>query len=331
MNAPDRLVADLAQRLFADHEDAAGEAPDGPCRADLWAALQASGLTTLADEPDLGSLAELLDMVRQFGRTAARVPLLEALIARRAAQACGWGPWLDGRLVVPWFSPGPVAEVGTPLHGVPHWQEACSLIVIEPERAAWFDLEHAVRTAGTNLAGEPRGTVRLSAAARATAACDGSALQALSAVLRTAAMAGAAERILALALDHARTREQFGRPIGSFQAVQQMLAQLAGQVALVGAAADMAAARLRPHFDMRVAAAAKIVAGEAVVPINELAHQVVAAMGYTRAHPLQRFTRRLWAWRDEDGSEMAWQLRLGRALLTQPDRLWHFVVDLTGA
>lgn len=326
MNAPDRLVADLAQRLFDDHEDGPGEVPTSACHAGLWAALKDSGLTTLADDAELSQLPELMELARQLGRTAARVPLLEALVARRAAHACGWGEWLDQAMVVRCFS----AAAAGRLSGVPHAAQARSLIVIGTEQAAWFDLADAVREPGHNLADEPRDRVALPAAPRAVAACDGRALQALAAVLRTAAMAGAADRILALALEHARTREQFGRPIGAFQAVQQMLAQLAGQVALVGAAADMAAARLRPRCDEAVAAAAKIVASEAVVPINELAHQIIAAMGYTREHPLQRFTRRLWAWRDEDGSEMAWQRRLGQALLRGEEPLWHFVVDVTG-
>jgi hypothetical protein len=46
-------------------------------------------------------------------------------------------------------------------------------------------------------------------------------------------------------------------------------------------------------------------------------------MGFTHEHQLHHFTRRLWAWRDEWGSESYWQRRLGEWLSKQgPDKLW---------
>ena len=42
-----------------------------------------------------------------------------------------------------------------------------------------------------------------------------------------------------------------------------------------------------------------------------IAHQVHGAMGFTREYPLQVFTRRLWTWRDDFGSETQWAEELG--------------------
>ena len=75
-------------------------------------------------------------------------------------------------------------------------------------------------------------------------------------------------------------------------------------------------------------ALAKSRASEAVATVNGVAHQVTAAMGFTREFPLHRFTRRLWAWRDEYGSEHAWHERLGALVLGKGgDGLWPFLVD----
>src|SRR3546814_14171166 len=57
-------------------------------------------------------------------------------------------------------------------------------------------------------------------------------------------MAGAMGQALALSIDHVNTRQQFGRPLGKFQAVQQSLAVTACEVRAVDAAAAALAARL---------------------------------------------------------------------------------------
>ena len=142
-------------------------------------------------------------------------------------------------------------------------------------------------------------------------------------------MGGSLERALEYSLQYANERIQFGRPIAKFQAIQHMLALLAGQVAAAGAAADAAieASCLAP--DEFAVAVAKSRAGEAAGKGAEIAHQVHGAMGYTREHSLHYVTRRLWSWRDEFGNETCWQIRLGRVVAAQgADALWPMLSRL---
>jgi alkylation response protein AidB-like acyl-CoA dehydrogenase len=60
--------------------------------------------------------------------------------------------------------------------------------------------------------------------------------------------------------------------------------------------------------------------------VVELAQQVHGAMGYTHEHRLHHTTRRLWAWRDDYGTERFWQERLGRQVSSLgADALWDFL------
>jgi acyl-CoA dehydrogenase len=70
-------------------------------------------------------------------------------------------------------------------------------------------------------------------------------------------------------------------------------------------------------------AAAKIRVGEAATEGAAIAHQVLGAIGFTQEHTLHRFTRRLWAWRDDFGNESYWAARLGSLVAAKgPDGLW---------
>ena len=71
---------------------------------------------------------------------------------------------------------------------------------------------------------------------------------------------------------------------------------------------------------------AKITAGEAAARGAAVAHQVLAAMGITEEHALHHITRRLWAWRDEGGSERLWSRRIGE-VAQQGGALWPFLTS----
>ncbi|OBG92517.1 acyl-CoA dehydrogenase, partial [Mycobacterium sp. E136] len=99
---------------------------------------------------------------------------------------------------------------------------------------------------------------------------------------------GAAARLLEMTVEYAGQREQFGAPIGSFQAVKHhcadMLVALEGARSLVAAAAE--------GDDDRAAELAAADAFDAAVEITEGAVQVHGGIGFTWEHPAHLLLRR---------------------------------------
>ena len=103
---------------------------------------------------------------------------------------------------------------------------------------------------------------------------------------------GIAESAYALALEYAKTRHQFGRPIAEFQGVQWMLADMSIQLAAARALIYQAAARAGDGFpNKHDAAQAKIFASETAVRVTNDALQIHGAMGYSRNLALERKLR----------------------------------------
>jgi alkylation response protein AidB-like acyl-CoA dehydrogenase len=105
--------------------------------------------------------------------------------------------------------------------------------------------------------------------------------------------------IAAGALEHAvawaKQREQFGRPIGEFQGLQWMLADMQTQLTasrlMLHAAAASRGPNGSPFPDPDLAAQAKIFASEAAIKIVNDALQIFGARGYSREFPLERMAR----------------------------------------
>lgn len=93
------------------------------------------------------------------------------------------------------------------------------------------------------------------------------------------------------ALEFAKTRHQFGRPIGEFQGLQWMLADMAIQLSAARLGIHHAATSADPFPDSLLAAQAKIFASEMAVKVTNDALQVFGARGYSRNLPLERMVR----------------------------------------
>ena len=150
-------------------------------------------------------------------------------------------------------------------------------------------------------------------------------------MLRASQIAGAIGRMLTMSVEYANLRQQFGRPIGRFQAVQQLLAKLAAEAAAAQSAADVAWAALDGGALGHAGMIAKIRTGEAARAATAIAHQVHGAIGVTDEHMLHYFTRRLWEWRLDFGSDGFWADRLGKAVRDDPADLWTFLTTRCGA
>jgi len=148
-----------------------------------------------------------------------------------------------------------------------------------------------------------------------------------AAMLLSAKMAGALQAALDLSVRYARERHQFGKPLASFQAIQQQLAVFAEEAA----AANMAAASAFRAADGGDAtfeiACAKLRANQAARVSTGIAHQVHGAMGFTAEYRLQHLTKRLWAWGSEHGNERYWADRIGARIAARGHE--NFWADLT--
>lgn len=313
----------LAQmdRLFGDHIDrqllAAVEAGAWPTA--LWEAVEAfglpDGLTVPAEEGGLTFL-QAGAVFATLGRHLVPLPVGETMLARMLLARSG--------VDVP---TGPIALADAASDAVAAVGDGHVLVKVADR------LELRSLGAGTvgSIARVPYATVEPGAPIATLPAPNALPdLHTLGAMLRASQMAGAIARALDMAIDYANTRHQFGRPIGRFQAVQQLLAKLAAEAAAAQAAADLAWSALDAGALGHAGAIAKIRTGEAARIAAAIAHQVHGAIGVTDEHMLHYVTRRLWTWRLDYGSDGAWATRLGEAVRREGD-LWTFLTARCGA
>jgi len=115
----------------------------------------------------------------------------------------------------------------------------------------------------------------------------------LCAVALAAEQVGGAGRALEMAVEHARRRVQFGRPIGSFQAVKHLCADMLLELESARGAASHAAALAAASGDVREAAAvAKVCCSEAYVRVATDSLHVHGALGFTWDHDAHLYLRR---------------------------------------
>jgi len=119
------------------------------------------------------------------------------------------------------------------------------------------------------------------------------ALQA-GALARTAEMVGGAQRVLELAVEHAKTRVQGGRPIGGYQAIQHACADLVRDVDASRALLHSAAWRMSEGRPAEAdVAMAKAYASEACLAVARRGHQIFGAISYCEEHPLHLIHKRI--------------------------------------
>jgi acyl-CoA dehydrogenase len=314
-------------------------AHDAAWDPESWSRLEESGLTLIGIPEERGgtggTLEEAAIVARAAARAAAMLPLAETALL---------GGWLlaeagyivpEGPLTACVLESGSLVEAGEgyELSGrarsVPWARFSSCIAVLVDGAVVRLDPSQTAVTPGMNLAGEPRDDlllerVRVDDADVRRVSLGVDALQRRGALVRSIGIAGAAEATAGLAFDLVRGREQFGRPLSAFQAVQQMVAGLAAEVAATTAAVEAAV----EAESLLCVAAAKIQAGWGASLVARLAHQLHGAIGITHESQLHLFTRRLWAWRDEYGSETFWAGELGREVaVSGADRLWEQLAD----
>lgn len=126
---------------------------------------------------------------------------------------------------------------------------------------------------------------------------------------------GLAQSALDTAADYAAQRQQFGRPIGQFQGLQFLLADMATAVAGARALYLDAARRKDAGHDFSVAAAqAKLFATDAAMRVTTDAVQVLGGYGYVEDFPVERFMREAKVLQIVEGTNQVQRMVIGRSL-----------------
>jgi alkylation response protein AidB-like acyl-CoA dehydrogenase len=289
----------LAGRFGRERLRAAVDAGGALDRA-LWAELRAAGLFALRAPGASGLGLGLAEAVLVF-EEAGRALLPGPLVATELAAALGLGD-----------DTGPVAAlVRLPPGRGPLLVEqlpSLDLLLVLDTAAGWLRL---LDPAEALAASRPvRGVDPLTPLweltgplppGRTVDGADAARLWAEGTLLTAASQVGLAARALESAVGYARQREQFGRPIGSFQAVQHLCADLLGRLEPARVAVRAAAVllddgpRLEPAARAEVAGA-KLLADEAAVRGARDCLQIHGGMGFTWEGDVQLLLKRAWVW-----------------------------------
>ncbi|SER69695.1 acyl-CoA dehydrogenase family protein [Psychrobacillus sp. OK032] len=300
----------------------------------LWDAIQESGLTLLGINEDQGGVGgdfeDIFAILRITGKYAAPVPLAEVLYANHFL-ANQEGEVKD-KLRVVQFEDGS----GKELKSVPYARYVEEVIVISDAGYKVVNLSRTEIVHKENLAAEPRDTVRMSFQTEIKS-MDSSYEEVLEdytnylALSRVAMMTGAMESVLALSIFYSKERQQFGRALHKFQAIQHHLTAMAGETAAAYATLAATSAAYKTEAAKEQIAMAKIEVSTNVNVVAKAAHQLHAGIGMTYEHELHHFTRRLWAWREEGGNETYWSDQLAKIYVTRKESIWEWITNVKGA
>jgi len=331
------LFADAARDVLADqctpHVVRAIEEGGRTAEATtaLWGQLEATGLAdALLSEDDGGAglgLGQVFGVLEQCGAHALPLPLGETMVARALlAQAGVARP--AGSIAL--ARGERLADGGLRCMLVRSGQVAAAVLVqagSEWRLLSTADAQGTAQALALDTAlSWTAAQVQASPAIEVDGALD---VRTLQAAVVAAQMAGALSSVFQRTLQYANERQQFGRPIGKFQAIQHQLAVMSEHVFAACMAAQLGCSGAGVVPDRLRVATAKARCSEAALVVSELAHAIHGAIGFTEEYDLQLFTRRLHAWRQTAGSEAYWYGVAGEALLEHPGMTLDIVRRIT--
>lgn len=325
LNDEQLMFAETARTLFADRSTPdhwrklmeAGSAHD----PDRWNALVETGLTLVLLPEETGGLGLGETDFALIAQEAGYVVLPEPLVESAGIAAPLLGACKPDAAILQ--DPAAIIAIQHPLNPyVAHADQAGALILVHDGQAFLVSPQQVSLT--------PQATIdplrRLFSVAWDPAAAEplpGFDLDLAldrAAVFNAAFGLGLAQRSVDLAVAYAQDRQQFGKPIGSYQAVKHHLAS--AQVAIefarpvvAAAAADLAARDIQSRAR---ASHAKLVALEAADQAARAAIQVHGAMGYSWEVDVHLFLKRALALTQTWGSPAFHRARIARRIFTQP-------------
>jgi hypothetical protein len=292
LNDDQKAVLEAIETLLGQYAGAARAAELGAAGGydnALDAALEAAGFAEIAGA--MGPLEAVLvieAVARQGGLSATAARLL-------AAPAVCEGP-----------VPGPVAVMGAGHAGpVRYAAHANTLLVLGADRATRVELKAGECSPVASNFGFPMGRVPADCVRRGEALAEGSDVPLRDAwrLGLAAETVGCMEAALAQTVGYLKERRQFGRTLGSFQAVQHRLAECAIQVEAsrwLTREAAFASGTGAPPASEAIATAAAFTL-DAAGDVFAETHQLSGAIGFTREHDLHVWSMRLHALRQELG------------------------------
>ena len=323
---------------------------DAGQRRELWSSLVEFGALSVGGDEGLGAI-ELCLIARSLGAHLAPLPYLGSAAVRYAVAPLldelpsGFGELADGTdAVAPaLLEPGCGWDLDTPrttidalaLTGrkaaVEHADATQRLAVVAAGPAGIALALVASDADGVSSVEQPAfdATTPLRTVAFDSVAIDGESvawdgaaelaigrLTAVGALLAAAEAVGAAGELLRLACEYAGERRQFGRPIGSFQALRHLLADMYVRQASAWSSVLYAAASLDEDADEgeRTASIAKAYVSRAAREVAHGAIQVFGGIAITAEHQAHRFLRRIAVREQQFGDALHHERALGRAL-----------------
>lgn len=290
-----------------------GERPGGgdPLIDDArWAGFGELGWFSLGlAEADGGvgyGLAEEVLLAEELGRQVAPGPFVAQIVASRLAAAAQLDAAADlaaGTLRAAWGEPVVSAEGSPAVIGdrttadllVQHAEGAAWIVVVSGDEAVLISSEDVEVLADVAPLDPSTPLRRVRANAVIPGASDPSGATARWATtLVSAQMAGLAEATCAMSVEYAKEREQFGQPIGSFQAVKHRCADMAARAEAAitqtrWAALTVDASGPDGAFEVE---AARVMATRAALTNSEVNVQNHGGIGFTWEHPAHRYVTR---------------------------------------
>ena len=316
------LVEDMFARLLArscpvEFVRAAENDPGDKQLALVWAEFEATGLTNaLVDEQHEGfglTLAEILPLILLMGKHALPLPLAETMVARALLRRAGVEPPLAPVILATAVSCDGEGTIQTA--EVPLARTASYMLVARSETFDLVELSPSVLSSSLSQFTLSARVIAGPEHIRCSIPASVIPLRETAAFLHAAKLAGAMLLVLQMTIDYAQIRSQFGRPIGKFQAIQQQVSVMAENVAAARMAVELAGATGVLFPDPLAAGMAKESASSAALIVARTAHSVHGAIGISREHDLQLYTRRMAEWRAAEGAESYWATQVGREFL----------------
>ncbi|MBV9410685.1 MAG: acyl-CoA/acyl-ACP dehydrogenase [Acidimicrobiia bacterium] len=288
------LLGSLATPEKVRASAAKGEAYDNA----LWTAMVEQGWTGVELAEDQGGLGlgmvEAAVLAEQVGAHIAPAPFIENLLAAGAFAAAKQEVWVE-RLVagdavacVAWRPDIPVAYA--PVADVAVVIDDDAVQLVELAQGPTIEREPAMDLT------RPLGWLRLDGRKATTigGAAEAARLLDRGAALYAAALLGGAARVLDMSADYAKERVQFGKPIGSFQAVKHRCADMLVDVEGMRSTAYWSAWCLSAGEDEAsiAASAAKTWCSDAARRVMASGLQVHGGIGFTWEHDLHLFLKR---------------------------------------